>query len=112
MTDKFATRNAVLEWAVSEQLHHTFIHEFSHKFSKLASCENCEILEKDVRLQVRETKASVIVEKRLVIKLTKNSNINFSKVAYCLIEFIYVIRFTMRPLPPIPKIGIIKLNLI
>jgi hypothetical protein len=54
--DKFATRNAVLEWAVSlsEQLHHTFIHEFNNQSSKLASCEYCEIQEKDVRLQVKE----------------------------------------------------------
>jgi hypothetical protein len=41
--DKFGFRNAVLEWAVSEQLHHISIHQFS----KLALCE---ILEQDIRL--------------------------------------------------------------
>jgi hypothetical protein len=52
--DKLGIRNAVLEWVVSEQLHYTFIHKFNHKFSKLASCENYEILEKEIKLQVKE----------------------------------------------------------
>jgi hypothetical protein len=39
VADKFATRNAILEWVVSEKLHHTFIHKFNHQFSKVASYE-------------------------------------------------------------------------
>jgi hypothetical protein len=54
VTDKLGIRNAVLEWVVSKQLHYTFIHEFNHQFGKLASCENCEILEKEIRSQVKE----------------------------------------------------------